>query len=164
MVPVPEADTLADLNEKILRQCVSYGNHKMAGRDRNVNALYEEEKEHLLALPVTVFSNLQASSGRVDKYATVIVDKNRYSVPSGYAGYRVKVLRHADRVEIFTGTKKIGKHERSYGNNKWILDPNHYLLETSTRCVASYPPPVHQASALPQASSRFAVTRDTLAV
>ena len=127
MVPVPEADSLADLNEKILRQCVSYGNHKMAGRDRSVSVLYEEEKEHLLALPETVFSNLQASSGRVDKYATVIVDKNRYSVPSGYAGYRVKVLLHADRVDIFTGTKKIGKHERSYGNNKWILNPDHYL-------------------------------------
>ena len=127
MVPVPAADSLADLNEKILRQCVSYGNHKMASRDRNVSALYEEEKEHLLALPETVFSNLQASSGRVDKYAMVIVNKDRYSVQSGYAGYCVKVLLHADRVDIFTGTKKIAKHERSYGNNKWILDPDHYL-------------------------------------
>ena len=127
MVPVPEADSLEDLNEKILRQCVAFGNHKMAGRDRKVNELYEEEKEHLLSLPETVFSNVQASSGRIDKYATVIVDKNRYSVPSGYSGFRVKVLLHADRVEIFTGTKKIAKHERSYGNNKWILDPDHYL-------------------------------------
>jgi hypothetical protein len=92
-----------------------------------VNELYEEEKEHLLALPEAAFSNLQTSSGRADKYATVIVDKNRYSVPSGYAGFRVKVLLHADRVEIFTGTKKIATHERSYGNNKWILDPDHYL-------------------------------------
>ena len=31
------------------------------------------------------------------------------------------------------------------------------------RCVASYPLPVRQASALPRASFRFAVTRDTLA-
>jgi hypothetical protein len=32
------------------------------------------------------------------------------------------------------------------------------------RCAASYPLPVRQASALPSASSRFAVTHDTLAV
>ena len=69
-------------NEKVLRQCMAYGNHKMAGRDRPVNELYEDEKRHLLALPDTDFSNVQPSGGRVDKYATVIVDKNRYSVPS----------------------------------------------------------------------------------
>ena len=38
------------------------------------------------------------------------------------------------------------------------------ILAASPRCNASYPLPVHQASALPSASSRFAVTRDTLAV
>jgi transposase len=127
MVPVPEAASLEELNEKILRQCVSYGNHKMAGRDRTVSELYEEEKGHLLSLPEVVFSNIQTSVGRVDKYATVIVDKNRYSVPSKYAGFRVKILWYADRVEIFVGAKKIATHARSYGNNKWILNPDHYL-------------------------------------
>ena len=38
------------------------------------------------------------------------------------------------------------------------------ILVASPRCNASYPLPVRQASALPSASSRFAVTRDTLAV
>ena len=55
------------------------------------------------------------------------MDKNRYSVPSRYVGFSVKVLWHADRVEIFTGAKRIAAHERSYGNNKWILNPDHYL-------------------------------------
>ena len=37
-------------------------------------------------------------------------------------------------------------------------------MAASPRHVAYYPLPVRQASALPSASSRFAVTRDTLAV
>lgn len=127
MVPVPEATTLEELNEKILRQCLAYGNHRMAGRDRTVHELYEEEKGHLLTLPDTAFSNVQPSGGLVDKYATVIVGKNRYSVPSRYAGFTVKVLQYVDRVEIFIGTKKLAVHERVYGNNKWCLDPDHYL-------------------------------------
>jgi transposase len=128
MVPVPEAANLEELNEKVLSQCVVYGNHKMAGRDRTVNELYEEEKGHLLALPEAAFSNVQIpNGGRADKYATVIVDKNRYSVPSRYAGFRVKVLLYVDRVEIFNGTKKLAVHERLYGNNKWGLNPDHYL-------------------------------------
>jgi len=38
------------------------------------------------------------------------------------------------------------------------------ILDISPGCVASYPLPVRQASALPSASFRFAVARDTLAV
>jgi transposase len=136
MVPVPEAASLEELNEKVLRHCVSYGNHKMAGRDRTVNEFYGEETALLLSLPEVAFSNIQTSSGRADKYATVIVDKNRYSVPSRYAGFRVKALRHADRVEIFIGTKRVATHERSYGNNKWILNPDHYLELIEQRPMA----------------------------
>jgi len=136
MVPIPEGASLEELNEKVLRQCLAYGDHKMAGRDRSVNELYEEEKAHLLALPETAFNNVQPSSGRADKYATVIVDKNRYSVPSRYAGFRVKVLLHADRVEIFLGTKKLTTHERLYGNNKWSLNPDHYLELIQRRPMA----------------------------
>jgi transposase len=136
MVPIPEAASLEELNEKILRQCVAYGDHKMAGRDRNVNELFEDEKGHLLALPEAVFTNVQTSVGRVDKYATVIVDKNRYSVPSRYAGFRVKVLLRADRVEIFTGMKKLTTHERLYGNNKWALKADHYLELIQQRPLA----------------------------
>lgn len=136
MVPVPEAESLEELNEKILRQCLAYGNHKMSGRDRKVSELYEDEKEHLLALPEEAFSNVQVLEGRADKYATVIVDKNRYSVPSGYASFKVRVLVYVDRVEIFTGGKKLSSHERKYGNNKWCLNPHHYLELIQKRPMA----------------------------
>jgi hypothetical protein len=98
--------------------------------------LYEEEKSHLLSLPEAVFSNVKTSAGRADKYATVIVDKNRYSVPSRYAGFGVKALHYADRVEIFIGAKRVATHERSYGNNKWILEPDHYLELIQQRPMA----------------------------
>ena len=136
MVPIPEADNLEELNEKVLRQCVAYGNHKMSGRDRTVNEFYEEEKAKLLPLPEAVFKNVKISAGQADKYATVIIDKNRYSVPSRYAGFRVKALHYADRVEIFIGAKRVATHERSYGNNKWILNPDHYLELIEQRPMA----------------------------
>ena len=127
MVPIPEAANLAELNEKVLKQCFAYGNHKMVGRERKVDELYEEEKKHLLSLPADVFSNVQTYDGQADKYSTVIVDKNRYSVPTRYAGFKVKVLLGVDQVEIFSGGKKLATHDRLYGNNKWRLNPDHYL-------------------------------------
>lgn len=127
MVPVPKAENLADLNDRLLRQCLAYGDHRIAGRELMVNELHEEEKEHLIALPEITFSNILTTSGKADKYSTVIIDNNRCSVPTEYAYFQVKVILHIDRVDIFYGTKKIAVHERLYGKNKWSLKPEHYL-------------------------------------
>ena len=127
MVPVPQADSLAELNEQLLKRCLAYGSHTISGREHSVTELYEEEKGHLVPLPEAVFSNVQAYDGRVDKYATVIVDKNRYSVPSRYAGFKAKVLLYVDQVQLFVCGKKLAVHQRLYGNNKWSLNPDHYL-------------------------------------
>jgi transposase len=127
MVPVPEAESLEELNEKILRQCIDYGSHKMAGREQSVAALYEEEKRHLLAQLEVAYSNTQCHEARADKYGTVTVDKNRYSVPWRYAGRMLKIVLHVERVEIFFGGRKLAVHERLFGNNKWSLAPDHYL-------------------------------------
>jgi len=127
MVPVPAADTLEELNIKLLEACLAYGSHRIAGREHMVSELYEKEKVHLLSLPDIPFSNLETADGKVDKYATVVVDKNRYSVPSSYAHFKVSTILHVDSVEIFYGSKKIASHNRLYGNNKWSLLPEHYL-------------------------------------
>jgi transposase len=127
MVPVPEAKSLEELNKKILADCIAYGSHKMAGRSQSVAELYEEEKAHLLEQPKAAYSNIQSYEARADKYATVIVDKNRYSVPWRYSGRKLKILMHVDRVEIFADGKKLAVHERLFANNKWSLAADHYL-------------------------------------
>ena len=65
MVPVPEADTLEQLNERLLAASYSYGDHQIAGREHSVNELYEEEKNHLIALPEVPFGNLQTATGKI---------------------------------------------------------------------------------------------------
>jgi len=127
LVPIPEAENLEELNQRLLEQCMAYGSHRIAGKEKTVNEIYEEEKQHLLPLPDFRFSNIETYSGKVDKYATVIIDKNHYSVPTRYAGLRTKIVAYVGHVDIFYGSKKIASHRRLYGNNKWQLDPFHYL-------------------------------------
>lgn len=136
MVPVPEAENLEELNEKILADCLAYGSHKMAGRSESVSELFEGEKGYLLELPEGSYSNIRLHEARVDKYATVTVDKNRYSVPWRYAGRRLKIIAHVDRVEIFSGGKRLAVHERLFANNKWSLAPEHYLELIEQRPMA----------------------------
>ncbi len=66
LVPIPKAQTIEELNEQVLRDCLAYGDHRLQGRDRTVNELFEEEKEHLLALPDHPFSNIQTVESRVN--------------------------------------------------------------------------------------------------
>ncbi len=127
MVPVLRAESLEELNEKILRECLNYGAHRIEGREKSVDELFEEEKAHLLALPTHPFSNIETVESKVNPYATVILDKNRYSVPTCYVGFRVEAILGVDRVEVFQRGKKIATHERVFGNNKWRLEPDHYL-------------------------------------
>ncbi|MDF1594278.1 MAG: IS21 family transposase [Desulfobacterales bacterium] len=127
MVPVPRAASLEELNSRLREQCLAFGRHRIAGRSETVGELFEQEKRHLIALPPVPYQNGEAGAGKVDKYATVIVDKNRYSAPTTYAGLRVQTLVYTDVVEIFHNSKKIAVHSRVYGNNKWQMDPQHYL-------------------------------------
>jgi len=127
LVPVPQGESLAEINEKILAQCLNYVSHRIQGREGTVDDLFEAEKGHLMELPGVPFSNLHTRGGKVDSYATVIVDKNRYSVPTRYVGLKVTVNLYVGHLEIFYAGKKIAEHQRVYGNNKWQLDPDHYL-------------------------------------
>jgi transposase len=127
MVPMPQVESLEALNEKILRDCLSYGRHRIQGREKSVNELFEEEREHLLALPEFAFGNAESVEAKVNAYSTVLVDKNHYSVPTRYAGLRVQAELSISEIEIYSDRKRIAAHRRLFGNNKWQLDPDHYL-------------------------------------
>ncbi len=127
LVPVPEATSLDALNQDVLAKCVAYGSHQIQGRSASVDVLFEQERSHVLRLPDVRFRTGRTLSGKVDKYATVVVDHNRYSVPTAYVGFRVEALIEIERIRLVSRHKEIASHERVYGKQKWVLSAWHYL-------------------------------------
>lgn len=127
LVPVPEAKNFQDLNEYLLRRCVQYGTHRLSDREQSVNDLFEQERPYLLALPKVRFMTVITLSCKVNKYATVLVDRNHYSVPTQYVGLKLHVLLDVDQVRVCYDQQQVACHERVYGCNKWQLQPDHYL-------------------------------------
>lgn len=127
LVPIPQSDSLEAINRDILCGCIAYGNHCIAGRQQTVNELFELEKQSLLSLPEVPFNNVQLYQQKADKYATVIIDKNRYSVPTRYCGFQLRIEATYERIVIFHRTSKIASHQRLFSNNQWQLNPDHYL-------------------------------------
>lgn len=156
LVPLPEAESLDEINEHLLHQCQAYGRHTISGRHKPVNALFDEECTHLVSLPEAPFTNVRLHTVKADKYATVIVDKNRYSVPTQHVGRTLRVSCWVDTVEIFAGSKRVARHRRLFANNQWQLDPDHYLELLKQRPLAFHsarpirdwkklwPEPMHQ--------------------
>lgn len=127
MVPIPRAESFEALNEKLLKDCLAYGEHRMQGREGTVSEFFEEERAHLISLPAADFSNIQTADARVNPYSTVFVDKNHYSVPTRYAGLRVQAVMKVSEVEIYSERRRIATHKRAFSNNKWQIEPDHYL-------------------------------------
>jgi transposase len=128
LVPVPKAASLEELNERVLAESMAYGHRTISGREKSVQILFEEEKAALLPLPSVPYENIPPPLTRYpDKYSTIIIDRNRYSVPTHLAGYPFRVICRINELEFFAHGKRVVVHPRLYGNGKWQLDPDHYL-------------------------------------
>ena len=80
---------------------------------------------HLNALPP-----LPADTGVIRSVPTssrfrVVLDTNRYSVPSLYASQPLLLKTFADRLCIYHGEKLIATHTRSYDRHQDFEDPEH---------------------------------------
>jgi transposase len=128
LVPMPKVSSLEELNEQLLAQCLAYGQRTISGREKPVHVLFEEEKTELLPLPAVPFENIPPPLTKYpDKYSTIIIEKNRYSVPTHLAGYPFRVICRIDELEFFANGKRVMVHPRLYGSGKWQINPDHYL-------------------------------------
>ncbi len=127
LVPMPVVESFEELNERLLTSCLRHGTHRTEGRTESVDNLFEREKEHLIPLPAVPFINARLLETRVNKYSTVVADRNHYSVPVSYVRLKVRIELTMDRVDIFHDGRRIAGHTRLFGNSKWQLDPQHYL-------------------------------------
>ncbi len=98
-----------------------------AGKVPSTSCLPGSKADWFLPLPAAPFTVIQITTGKVDSYATVIVDKNRYSVPTFDAGLKVQVQLAVKHLETFHNGKRLATHLRLFGNYKWQLNPEHYL-------------------------------------
>ncbi len=66
---------------------------------------------------------------KVDKYATISVDTNHYSVPDQYAQKAVKVKLYPNKIILYDmkTDKKVDRHERLDQRGAWKMKINHYL-------------------------------------
>ena len=146
LVPVPEFDSIDDLNAYVLGKCQGDDVRTVEGQKQTIAEAFLAERSHLLPLPARPFDPGVQQPGAVDSYCTVPLKTNHYSVPPQYVGKILTIRSYWNKVIITTGLEKIAEHPRSYGHDEYILRPEHYLdlLEKRPHAVPYAMPLVQQ--------------------
>src|ERR1019366_8902121 len=85
-----------------------------------VKAAFDEEKEHLLALPPNAFPTDEVKAVSAGKTPYVRFDLNDYSVPHAYVQRALTVVADPHYVRILDGTDVIATHPRAYDRGQQI--------------------------------------------
>ncbi len=126
-VPIPEVESIDELNEMIDAWDLSDEQRRIGARPRTIGELFAVEKPLLKPLPEETFETGRWFTPRVDKFSQITVRTNRYSVPVRLIGRQVRVLLHANHLIVFDGRTEVARHERLPAKAGTRLDLDHYL-------------------------------------
>jgi transposase len=127
LVPVPEVDSLDELNARIQRWDADDDARRIGSRPRTVGEMFAVEASLLAPLPTEPFETGRWFTPRVDRYGQITVRNNRYSVPVRLIGRRVRVLLHASHLVVYDGHAEVARHERLPVKGGARLELDHYL-------------------------------------
>ncbi|MBO8185309.1 IS21 family transposase [Streptomyces spirodelae] len=155
-VPVPEVDSLAELNELVEQWDRQDDARRIDARPTTVGEYFVDERPLLMPLPEEPFETCRIFTPRVDRYSQIPVWANRYSVPVRLIGRRVRVVLHASHLVVYDQNVEVARHERLIAKGGCHLELDHYL-EALVRKPGAFP-----ATALEQARSagRFTPIHD----
>lgn len=154
-VPMPQVDSLAQLNELLAAADARDDHRRIANRTTTVGADFAREAPLLRPLPTADFPTWLTLEPRVDRYARVTVRQCHYSVPAKLISRHVRVRLGACTVTVFDGAQQVGVHERITVRGDQALNLDHYL-EVLQRKPGALP----GATALAQARASGAFTRE----
>jgi len=121
-------ETLSLLNEHLQQQCqlLAEKRHHPEQQGLTVEAVFQEERAHFRELNQP-FDGYKEVSTLAHSTCLIHFDRNRYSVDCAYANQIVTLRVYALTIEVFAGSESIGSHQRTFGRNKTLFNPWHYL-------------------------------------
>jgi transposase len=142
LTPVPEAESLAALNERLLAACVAGRSRTIHGKQMSVGEASQQERTSLLPLVEEGFPLEEVIYPLiVDGHGRVKVKANWYSTPLS-PGLRVGAVVGPSMIEIKHDGQWAARHPRCYGRGHQILNLEHYLdaLEKKPGAMAGSTP------------------------
>ena len=127
LVPIPRAESFAELNAYLEQQCLERMDAVLRGHTEMIGQRMERDLEALLPLPAAAYEACDRQASRVSSLSLVRYRTNDYSAPVAYGHRDVLVRGYVDEVVISCGAEVIARHPRSYEQEDFVFDSMHYL-------------------------------------
>ncbi len=129
LVPLPQVDSFSQLNAHLLGYCLQDDGRQVAGQPTTIYQAWQQEQPHLQPLPAYDFVCCRSLEVTLTPYSQVVVETNRYSVPTDKAVKKLVVKLYSFRLEIYRPDQKepLAVHPRCYERGQDIFEPLHYL-------------------------------------
>ena len=120
-----DIDELNSLIDSFLIQYAKSHNHPEY-KDKMIYEVFENEKKYLVKQE-SDFDGYVTTERHVRKDCLISYDNNYYSAPCQYANRIVTVRVYVYQIKLEVEGKVIAEHKRSYDNNVYVCNPEHYL-------------------------------------
>jgi transposase len=125
--PLARFASFTELNAWLATRCKELAQRKHPTQGQRTIAECFADEQPLLRPITASFDGYVEHMLRVSSTCLVNADRNRYSVPAGYAGHAVSVRMTADQVRVVVNSEVIAAHPRVFGRDQLVCDPWHYL-------------------------------------
>ncbi len=129
MTPLLKVNSYQELNDQLGQSCLEDDERQVSGQKTSIKVAWAEEISYLRPLPNDEMDYSRSLGVVLTPYSQVVVETNRYSVPTDKGLKKLRVKLYPFRVEIYRPDEKepLAVHPRSYGHQEDIFDPLHYL-------------------------------------
>ena len=117
----------AEANTYLEQRLEELNQSKPWAKEQSAAALLQAEEADLHPCPVVAFECGEWRSLRVDKYSTISLGSNHYSVPEHLVGRMVDVKVYPLLLIVYEEKKQVCRHERQYTLQGWYIQLEHYL-------------------------------------
>jgi transposase-like protein len=119
--------TFGEAQEYLLARVSELNQRPGTGHTDSCAVKLELERKGLCAHP----GRMECFAGenhKVDKYSTICLGTNRYSVPDHLVGKMVFAKIYSQCIKIYEADRVLCQHQRVYERFSWQIDLNHYLF------------------------------------
>jgi transposase len=127
LVPVPEVDTLAGLNERLAAIDAAEDARHVHGRTASTGECFAAERELLLPLPDEDFDYSITLTPTVRRDPRIVVRQCYYSVPARFIGQQVRVSLRASELLVLDRGQVIARYPRLTRRYDYRDTLDHYL-------------------------------------
>jgi transposase len=127
LVPVPQGESWAELNEQLANSCRREFARAAAGRKQTTAELLVADRAAFLPLPAEPFEARRLELVTINSLSLGRFDSNDYSVPTAFAYQTLTVSGTIDHVRFSQRGVVVAEHARCWGKGQVTFNPVHYL-------------------------------------